>query len=135
MTFLPNKPHRDSAVYTSDDGDFYKVPVAVLNTDEDADGETRYTIRLPITNQVRVVYEDELTPRPDAPATVAEQIEQLLTWGHPLLHAFVIEAILRYAEQIVENREQVIADMANSIVHGPAWVGCAEEAIKALKTA
>ena len=67
-----------------------------------------------------------------SPATVTEQIENLLQWGHPLLHAFVIEAILRYAEQIVENREQVIADMANSLVHGPAWVACAENAIEAL---
>ena len=132
MTFLPNQPFRKEARYTPDDGDLYEVPVTVVGTDEDEDGETIYSIRLPLTGESRIAYADELSPTPDAPATVSELIDDLLTWGHPLLHAFVMDALLKQAEAVVLHRESVIASMKNSFVSGEAWVHCAETVVEKL---
>lgn len=74
----------------------------------------------------------ELSPHPESPATVLEKIEDLLTWGHPLLHGFVLDALLKQAEAVVQEREIVIEQMKNSFIAGEAWVQCAEEVIAKL---
>lgn len=132
MTFLPNQPFRKQVRYTEDGGDLYDIPVTVVNMDEDEDGETIYSIRLPITGQGRIAYADELSPTPDAPATVSELIDDLLTWASPLMHAFVMDALLKQAEAVVLHRETVIKQMEGGFIYGPAWVACAEEVVEKL---
>lgn len=46
---------------------------------------------------------------------------------HPLNQAFVIEAMGRYAGQIVEHKQEVMESMKNSFIEPAAWIGCAEK--------
>ena len=56
-----------------------------------------------------------------------EVISMFMTQGSPMNQAFVIEAINRYAEQLIKNKEQVIKEMNSGWVNGEVWVGCAEQ--------
>lgn len=48
----------------------------------------------------------------------------------PLAQAFVIEAINKYAEQVLVNKAKLRKQMENHMVHPDAWIGCAEEWLK-----
>ena len=61
------------------------------------------------------------------PKTNVEIVEMFMTHGSPMNQMFVIEAINRYAEQLIKNKEQVIKEMNSSWINGQSWVGCAEQ--------
>lgn len=44
-----------------------------------------------------------------------------------LSQIFIIEAILRYANEIVENQEKVKKEMHRHFIHPDAWIGAASE--------
>lgn len=132
MAFLPNQPHRKTVSY---DGEYTHNPVNVTVRSyegEDDEGNDRWRVLLPESGQSVIVFGDELSPAPDAPATNIELLEDLLTWGHPLLHGFVFDALGKQAQAVVDNREEVLKSMENSFVYGPAWVECAETILEKL---
>ena len=59
--------------------------------------------------------------------TNVQIVEMFMTEGTPMNQMFVIEAVNRYAEQLIKNKEQVIKEMDSSWVNGRSWVGCAEQ--------
>ena len=59
--------------------------------------------------------------------TNVQIVEMFMTEGTPMNQMFVIEAINRYAEQLIKNKEQVIKEMDSGWVNGQSWVGCAEQ--------
>ena len=122
--FRPDQPFRKEARYTSDDGNFHDLPVKVVNQDEDEDGEDIFSIHLP--NGVgRVVFADELNPRPDAPETIPEAIEHLLMFSHPICHGFVLEALGRYAEQTLADPDETRRQLAGGLIGAEAWLEAA----------
>ena len=44
-----------------------------------------------------------------------------------LVQAFVLEAIDRYAKQVMSNQDKLRVQMKNHLVHPEAWIGCAKE--------
>lgn len=45
---------------------------------------------------------------------------------------FIMDAIAKQSDRVLENREQTIDAMKNSFVHGEAWVDTAEQLQKVL---
>jgi len=126
--FTPTQPFRHETFYEGPESDHNKANAQVVGPfDDDEDGNPRWRVAIPTKpGRILIVFGDELSPEPDAPATIAEQIDHFLTLGHPLLHAFVIEALVRYSEGVVKNREQVGEYMKQGFISGEAWVHCAE---------
>lgn len=58
--------------------------------------------------------------------TNIEVITEFMTYGSPLQQAFVIEALSRYANEVVEKADSIRESMKNSFIHPDAWIGCAE---------
>ena len=61
------------------------------------------------------------------PQTNVEFLTQYMEWGSPLNQAFVMDAIGKLADKIVENEDEVLKSMEGGFVHGPAWVKCAKD--------
>ncbi len=59
--------------------------------------------------------------------TNTKLVEKFMEWGSPLNQAFVIDAISKLAERIVSNEADVLKQMENNFVSGPAWVQCAKD--------
>jgi len=53
--------------------------------------------------------------------------------GSPLNQIFVIEAIAKYSEQVLSNKESLRESMKDGFIHPEAWFGCAEHASKLIK--
>ena len=51
----------------------------------------------------------------------------------PLMQLFMLDAIQKQAENIVKNEAQVLKEMEESFVHGPAWVDTAKEYLEKQK--
>lgn len=45
----------------------------------------------------------------------------------PLMQAVIIEAVAKYAENVIARRDEVLKAMEQTMVHGPAWIACCEE--------
>lgn len=50
-----------------------------------------------------------------------------MRFGSPLNQAFLVNAVDQMAEGVVASKEDVLRDMAGSIISGEAWVRCAEQ--------
>jgi hypothetical protein len=44
-----------------------------------------------------------------------------------LMQAFVMEALEKWSQTVINHREQLEKDMENGPVHARSWIGCAEE--------
>lgn len=60
------------------------------------------------------------------PQTNIERIVDFMERGNPLNQVFVIEALDRYAKEILANKEKVIEENQHSIIHPNSWIKCAE---------
>ena len=47
-----------------------------------------------------------------------------------LAQMFVIDALTKHAKHVIDNEDEVLKNMENGFIHGPAWVATAQ-AIKA----
>ena len=57
-------------------------------------------------------------------------MEWIMTTGGQtggLKQVFIIDAINKWCDYIIDNKEQVIKEMEKSMVSGEGWVRCAEE--------
>ena len=57
-------------------------------------------------------------------------VKKMMESGSPLNQVFVIEAIAKYSEQVLSNKESLRQSMKDSLVHPEAWIGCAEHTLK-----
>ncbi len=44
-----------------------------------------------------------------------------------LMQGFIIDALTKYSQHLINNEDKVIEQMKDSFVSGEAWVGCAKE--------
>ena len=49
-----------------------------------------------------------------------------MNYGSPMNQAFLLEALRRYAKEVVENKEALREAMKNSMIHPDAWISSAE---------
>ena len=54
-----------------------------------------------------------------------EKVVQFMN-SNPMNQLFVLESVSRYAKQVVENKEQLLEAMKDSMVSGEAWIKSAE---------
>lgn len=59
--------------------------------------------------------------------TNVDMITDFMERGSALNQMFVVDAVVKLAELILENKEEVLKRMEGGFVHGPAWVKCAED--------
>lgn len=52
-----------------------------------------------------------------------------------LMQAFIMDALTKYSQHIISQEAEVREQLANSIVHPDAWIGCAKELNKYLNKA
>ncbi len=62
-------------------------------------------------------------PKPTNTARVAA----FMDYGSPINQMFVIEAICKYANQVLDNEQKVLENMAKGFISGEAWVQCAKD--------
>lgn len=75
-----------------------------------------------------LAYGDDMTPRPDAPATNIELVAHLMQWGQTAFtQAFIIEAAIRYADQVLEDEAATREAMANHFISPDLMISTARE--------
>ena len=62
--------------------------------------------------------------------TNLQKVTEFMEIGLGTNQAFTLEAIDRYAKQIIANKEKVIKEMDKSFISGGAWVQSAEMWVK-----
>lgn len=58
--------------------------------------------------------------------TTQQKINKWMS-SHPLRSAFVIEALHKYADNLIENEAQVKQDMTKGFIDGESWISIAKE--------
>lgn len=127
--FRPNQEFRDAVTYQGAHSDWNNLPADVIaRIDDPAYDEPRWTVRLANGKKV-TVGEECLSPAPDAPETLAERFQQFTSdFESPLVAAFVLEAVDRYATDILRDEAETLRQMENTLVAGPAWIAAAKRA-------
>ncbi len=76
----------------------------------------------------------DLQPCPDEPQTNVEFLTDVMEWSPagPLMQAFVIEAIAKYAEQVQHMPQDQRDQMDNSFISYAGWRKCADEYMVAI---
>jgi len=59
--------------------------------------------------------------------TNADFVRDFMIYGSPMQQVWLIEAVCKYAEQCVENKDEMIALMQYGLISGESWVAAAEE--------
>ena len=61
--------------------------------------------------------------------TNSDRIKHIMEFSKhgPIMQLFVIDALAKFSEQIINNESKVIKQMEDSFISGEAWVGCAKE--------
>jgi hypothetical protein len=59
--------------------------------------------------------------------TNTQRVTEYMDFGSPLKQAFVIEAISRYANEVVKNQKEIHSGMKHSFVSPDAWIACAKD--------
>ena len=59
--------------------------------------------------------------------TNVEIVTEFMECGSPMNQAFAIEALSRYAKEVITNAEQIRASMKNSFIEPNAWIACAAD--------
>jgi hypothetical protein len=133
VVFRDNQPYRREVIYNGPESNYEDVAVQVYGEveidDPDYGASDGWRIRLPITGKQVNVFADDLKPYPDAPETLQERTDRLLSFYHPMTAGFFVEALLRYADQVLEDEEETRKQMCSGLVGGDAWI----EAAKAVR--
>ena len=64
------------------------------------------------------------------PTNNVEMLTQFMEYGSPLNQLFVIDALTKQAQYLVDNEEEALKQMEGSFVNGTAWVKCAKDFLK-----
>lgn len=56
-----------------------------------------------------------------------ELVTEFMEFGSPLNQAFVMEAITRYANLVIEQQDELRESMKDGFVHPEAWIKCAKD--------
>ena len=65
--------------------------------------------------------------RPPPHLDNVQLVQQYMSQGSPMHQLFAIEAVNRYAQQIIDNKERVIQQMNSGWIDGNSWVQSAEQ--------
>lgn len=68
------------------------------------------------------------------PKTNIELVTELMEYSKngALTQVYIISALQQWSEYVVNNKDEVIQGMTGSIIHGEAWVQCAEEVLETI---
>jgi hypothetical protein len=59
--------------------------------------------------------------------TNTELVTEFMEFGSPLNQAFVMEALNRYANLVIEEQDELRESMINHMIHPDPWIRCAED--------
>lgn len=59
-----------------------------------------------------------------------DKVVQSFMKSHPMNSVFVLEAVTRYAKDVVVNKHDFVKEMSHSIISGELWVEIAENWLK-----
>jgi hypothetical protein len=61
-----------------------------------------------------------------------ELVEKIMLTGSPLNQIFVMDALIKWSNHIINNKEEVLKSLENTMIRGPAWIEAAEHCKKML---
>lgn len=59
--------------------------------------------------------------------TNEERILSYINYGSPLNQGFLVERLTLAAENVVNNEAEVLKELENGLIYGPAWVQAAKD--------
>ena len=62
------------------------------------------------------------------PKSNEDRIREYISYGSPMNQAFLIEAVVRYANEIITNEAAVREQMEGSFIHPDSWIAAAKSA-------
>lgn len=68
-----------------------------------------------------------MTKKAVNPETNQEILTRLFDTLGPMAEMFVIDALTKHTQKIIDNETEVIEQMENDFIHGPAWVQVAKD--------
>ena len=60
--------------------------------------------------------------------TNSERLDDFLSYGSPMNQAFLIEAVCRYADEILSDEAEVRKQMEDSFISPESWISAAKSA-------
>jgi hypothetical protein len=67
------------------------------------------------------------TKTPKKTLNNAEFVRDFMNYGSPIQQIWLMEAVNKYSEQCIGNKDELIALMEYGLISGEAWVAAAEE--------
>lgn len=130
--FKKNQEHRRNVKYTGDGAHAGKIVFVMGRAGEDEEDDY-WKVRTENGSQF-VAGVSDLQPRPDEPETNVEFITAQMDWSPagPLIQAFVIEGLAKYAEQVQNMPADQRASMDSGFISYAAWRKCADEYLAAI---
>ena len=64
--------------------------------------------------------------------TNVQLVKKIMETGSPMNQLFVLDALTKWSDHIIENKEETLKQMENTMIYGPAWVESAEHCKKML---
>ena len=58
--------------------------------------------------------------------TNVQLVKKIMETGSPMNQLFVIDALTKWSNHIVENKEQTLQALEGTMIYGPAWIEAAE---------
>lgn len=97
------------------------------------DEEDRYEVEF-YNVGTGIVDECDLHPAPYFPATNEELLAHMCRNGSTaMVQAFIMTAVQNLAQEVVDNEDEVRANMAGSMIHPDIWIKSAKEVLEAVK--
>lgn len=79
-------------------------------------------------NNTFYAYGDDMHPHPCDPETNVEAITRLMENGSTaLVQMFIVEAVTRYAREVLADEAETLRQMEGGMVNGQAWINTAKE--------
>lgn len=139
MTALKFKRTETRAHGTTDNGIYLDGAVVRIvdkakrrNPSEFDDPDDHDVWRVQFGDHIHEIDGCDLSPHPEAPATNEELVAFHFQWSRygAMGQAFVMEAILKYASQVMLMSYEERAAMEKGFIHPDLWQACAREALE-----
>ena len=59
--------------------------------------------------------------------TNIEFVTEFMEFGSPLKQVWLLDALDKWSNHLIENESDVLKEMENSFINGEAWIQCAKE--------
>lgn len=104
-----------------------KVLSALPDQGEDDEEADMWRVKLE-NGDIRTVDGCDLSPHPEAKTTNVEAVAHLMEWAStPFAQVFLMEAAIRYADQVLADEDETRKQMANHFISGDLMIHTAHE--------